>query len=221
MLLLEDQHGPYVKKYLSYIYPYMDDILVRYKNPLEKFHPYLLKKNIIYFPHSIDPNIFYNMNIEKKYNYLSVGAMGKYYPLRNQIRNQLSKFDKNGKIIPRPKEGQKIKWPIGKDYVELINQSKCVISCTASVKYTVIKTFEIPACGSILISDSTPDMYELGFKDGENFIEVNSNNIIDKYKEYVLNDTQRLQIAKSGEKFILNNHTTKHRVKQLLKELGL
>jgi hypothetical protein len=216
LLILEDQHGPYVKKYMNLCKDYYNTFLIRYINALDKFHPYLLNKNIYSFPHSIDPNLFKDYNLNKEYIVLSLGCMGNHYPLRKKASNILSNINKY-KHIPRPKESENgKKWPINKDYAKLLNSSHSVISCTADVKYTVIKTFEIPACNSILLSDNNSLMESLGFKSGINFVEINENNILEPFNHYVLNETKRKEISQNGYNLIHNNHTNWHRKEQLL-----
>lgn len=216
-MLLEDQHGDYVKLYMKKAYNHFDYFFVRYFNPTYTFHPYLFDKKVFHLPHSIDENKFKNLNIERTYNVLSIGAMNKKrYKIRNKAKSILENV-KGFKQINRPKEDNTAhKYPIGSDYINILNKTKSVISCTADVRYTVIKTFEIPACGGLLLSDISDDMKKLGFKSEKNCIDISSGDILDLYEYYVLDEYRRSQITSEASQHISKNHTTQIRAQEFI-----
>jgi hypothetical protein len=74
----------------------------------------------------------------------------------------------------------------------------------------LLKLFEIPASGSLMIVDGhVKEMYELGYKPNENFVEMNENNVLDVIEDCCLNHNKYEEIRYNG--WLLSK---KHRMKQ-------
>lgn len=223
-VLMEDQHGNMVSKYIGKACNDFDFnmFFVRYKNPTKRFHQYLYKKKVIWLPHSIDPTIFKDYELQKEIGVLSVGNMNeRTYPIRNKIHRELQK-ESYYKNIRRPGEKMDPKgyWPVGVDYAKLINKSKISSSSTSIYNYPVLKFFEIPACRTVLISDYIPELEELGFIPDKNMIRVGKNSNIKKIVEsYMENNKKIKSISNEGYKLIHSRHTSDIRAKEFIKSI--
>lgn len=220
-ILIEDQHGPMVRRYVEQAHNNFkfNIFCMRYKNATKKFHPYLNNHSIIWLPHSIPWEVFRDYGRQKPIGCLSTGINNsKVYPIRAKIDKEL----KNAsfyKRIERPSErmpGKGRAWPSGIDYARLLNECKIAVGCTSRFGYPVMKLFEIPACATALCSDFIPELGELGFVPGKNMIEIkhtdNSKILIKKW----LASSQLEQITRNGYSLILERHTTEIRAKEFI-----
>jgi len=216
VVLIEDQHSVCMEhvKLCEEKFKF-DYYLVRYRDAFYKNHPDISKDRIFWFPHSINPDIYKDYKEPKKYNCLMVGAINEAYPIRQKIDKIMTGKD----IYTRHSLPHSAKqYPVGNDYATLINRSWISITCSATVNYPIMKFFEIPGCNSVLCSDITPEISELGFIPEHNMIAVPAN--LDNIYEYLqlrLMDKKNLAfISNNGYNLIHNNHTVKHRVDQLV-----
>lgn len=83
-----------------------------------------------------------------------------------------------------------------------------------------MKNFEIPACGGFLLTQRTKQVTDL-FAEGVDIACYQDNpEAIEKVKYYLLNKTQREEIAKSGyQRVLTGRHTLFDRVQELVKEI--
>lgn len=220
-VLIEDQHGSIVEKYVKRTYYdfKFDLFFVRYRDATKRFYPYLYNKTVIWLPHSIPNKIFKDYKQEKIHGVLQTGAVTQSYPIRQHL-NRILKTETYYRRILRPTENLNMKqWPCGKDYARLINQSYMAISCTSKYQYPVLKTFEIPACNTALVSDCITEMYDLGFVPNKNFIEVNNKTNVDSFRKHMLDKDKIKKISNRGFKLIHENHRAKHRAKEFIEAL--
>ncbi len=214
--LLEDQHDKarfQVKMSIKYNF----NVLHRYK--LKPFNDDLniQIKNHKWFPHAVNDNIFKDYGLSKQYDLLQIGAIYPIYKIRNLVKKY---FDinpyKGYKYIIRPKETDKVKWPIGVDYAKELNKAWFVLCCGADVKYPVMKYFEIPLCGSIVYGDYFEELGELGFIPDKNMIVIDKNNIKGQLDHLLLNKDNLKEIIYNGKELIKSRHTLKTRVNDLI-----
>ena len=85
-----------------------------------------------------------------------------------------------------------------------------------NLKYTLMKYFEIPACGVVPFMEKTGDLNVLGFKDGENCILVTQENYISKIKEHLNN----AEIAAKAKALVLERHTFAGRLDTIKKVIS-
>ena len=81
------------------------------------------------------------------------------------------------------------------------------------------RVFDIPLCGSFLLSDSQNDMSELFEPEKEAVCYKNINELKDLVKYYTVNKAAGLQIIKAAQRRILHEHTYCHRVKLIQETL--
>ncbi len=87
-----------------------------------------------------------------------------------------------------------------------------------------MRSFEIPACGGLMITERTDEHCEW-FEDGKDVVFFDSDDeLCDKVRYYVKHDAERRRIARAGyEKITLGKHTYRDRIKTILhlaQELG-
>ena len=136
-----------------------------------------------------DSNTFFNKNEERDIDILINGSLGKdTYPWVYPVRNWLAK------ILPEigKEEGLKVKTfehpgytnldgEKTKEYAKIINRAKIATGGSSHWKLVLKKFYEIPACGTILLSDLPLDDTSF-FK--ERIIEISSEKVNEKeYKD--------------------------------------
>jgi len=87
--------------------------------------------------------------------------------------------------FPRPKDHSKNPFPIGKDYVKVLNESKIGITCSSIYNYPLMKFMEFPVCGTLLCADYFPELKEMGYILEENMIELNLNSLEQNLKYWL------------------------------------
>lgn len=217
-VLMEDQHGPMVRKYMESAFNQFkfDIFCVRYRDATKTFHPYLYSKPVIWLPHSIPYGIFKDYGQEKIIGCLSTGVNNpKYYPFRAKADNELSgtSFYKR---VERPPEQAARRWPVGKDYAKLLNSSKIAITDTLRFGYPTMKIFEIPACASALCSNYIPELGDLGFIPSENMIEMKETDDLKSLIKKWLVSEQLEELTQKGHDLVFERHTAETRAKEFI-----
>jgi len=166
-------------------------------------------------PFGVDAGFFSNRRISRMQDILFLGSTRwKHYPDRVQMVNTM-------KRVFGKKFFHKSKLDIyGADYVDLLNRFKIFVSAGDVDKGFFMKYLEVMACGCLLISQSSPCFSKLGFEEGKHLIFYDTfQELVDKAKYYLEHEEERKEIAMEGRKFVVENHTWKHRVDTLLEEL--
>jgi len=193
-------------------------ILTKYKGKFFRKYYKNLDIPTYHWPHSIDPDIFHDYNLKKKYGVLSTGMISKkIYPLRNTL-DGIFKGKKYYKRIDRPPnrtDRYPNPWPVGRDYAKEINKAQISIACTSKFSYTLAKLFEIPACNSVMLCDFTKEMNSLGFEPGVNFLEIPQKRVLE-YVEDMLNSKSLEDISNNGYELVHERHTVQKRVEEFI-----
>lgn len=189
-----------------------------YRDAFRKKFPQFVDR-MIWLPHHVDLNLFKDLGKRRDIPMLMMGAVkNKYYPLRYKILQQLE--GKPGFIYHqhpgyRNIEDKEDKF-VREKYVSEINRAKIFFTCDSIYKYPVKKYYEIPACNTLLLASNSPELYDLGFRDGENFVGINSQNFLEKAKYYLRNDQEWKRIASNGYNLVRRKHSTTKRVKEFV-----
>lgn len=150
-----------------------------------------------------------------------------WYPLRYYVR-----MKGNRKLIDRSdwylvmKDGKV--WRYEKDaYAKWLNSYFCNVTCTGDhdlskhlgEKYEGgglhAKQMEIPATGSLLLSDNCKDMERVGFVPGKNFVDVGIDDVLDKITYCLKHPGEFAEVRKAGMEFVRANHSVKNRVREM------
>lgn len=89
--------------------------------------------------------------------------------------------------------------------------------------YDVVeRPFKAMYCGGLVISDKVQEMEDMGFKHGDNcLIAGTPEEYLQLIKDAMNNPLDYAMMRKNARSFIKDNHTYVHRVKQLIKDVGL
>jgi len=162
------------------------------------------------------------MNNNPRNKCLVSGALGFYYPLREHFLKNGNGFVEMLKhpgykisISDAVKKGFKLKY----NFLNTLYQYRCCLSSCAIVKYTLMKHFEIPSVGSLLLSDSCEDMKKLGFVPSVNYVEIKNRNFKETLQAIFSYPKSFDNIRIAGRKFVLENHTEFHRFEQFKRML--
>lgn len=202
-------------------------IICHHKNDWEKYVQLYaddINKKFVYIPHHANPEIFYNQYLDKDIDILIAGVIKeKHYPLKRRLYNLITQNLQgyNVHIHQHPKYIHNDAYTnrIQKEFAELINRSKIVVSCTSAYKYRLGKYVEIPMCGSVILGD-------IPYEDAENFrkfvLEVNmdmsDDEILQKIKNSLANQELLYKCGKIGEVWS-QQYTTAKYVDVLYKEI--
>jgi hypothetical protein len=111
------------------------------------------------------------------------------------------------------------KYPVGIDCVELISSAKIHPTCGIKFHYPVMKYFEIPACGALLIADWFDELASLGSKDNVNMVKLNKKKLKEQAEYWLTHGKQREEITKAGEILIQQRHTVDIRAREFIERL--
>ena len=223
-VLWADRHGPMVDVYMRRAKALEFDLyLPLYRDGAHRFQSYLPIERMVWFPYWINARVFRDYGLAKKIGALLTGVVHRQvYPWRQRIVTALvgkSYFIR----IPRPVENMKGRyWPVGRDYARLLNSARISFSCCSRYGYPVTKVFEIPACKTVLMSDFVPEMKDLGFVSGKNFLPLEKDEDLAAQVEYRLHPARASDlndIAEAGFRLIRENHTVQRRAQALIEIL--
>jgi glycosyltransferase involved in cell wall biosynthesis len=189
-----------------------------YRDTFNKNYPQF-QDRMIWLPHHVDLHLFKELDQSKDISMLMMGAVNqKYYPLRHKIVETLSG---NPDFVYHPHPGYRnVKDDEGlfvrEKYVEEINRAKLFFTCDSIFKYPVNKYFEVLACNTLLLASDSPELRDLGFLPGENFVAINEHNFLEKAEYYLQNDQERKRISLNGYNMVRSKHSTEIRAKELV-----
>lgn len=186
-----------------------------------RFHPDARENyKCIWLPFAVNTEMFYPRG-EERNGVLHVGTVNpKHYPIRVELCKRLAVKDWFTRI-KRPGETieKTRKWPIREDYAEVISQAEIAVTCGSRWDAAVQKFFEIPACGTVLMSNWFKDLGLLGFENGKNMVVYEEP--LENQIEMMLQDKKRLKkIGQAGLDLMLERHTLKTRAKEFLVEIS-
>ncbi|WP_227002672.1 glycosyltransferase [Salicibibacter kimchii] len=175
--------------------------------------------NMWWFPHHVETSVFQEEPLEKTIDFLMMGAVNDYYPLRRKI---LKTFAADQRFVYHPHPGYRSfnkndqeRFFIGRKYVQEINRAKIFFTSPSILRYPVKKYFEVLACKTLLLAPTFPELEDLGFIPGVHFIAVNEDNFKEQAEYYLKNEEERRQISEQGYNFVRKHHSTAIRAKQL------
>ena len=187
------------------------------KYPFLERHPEY-KSKFRFLPFSINPALIRNWNQKEDIDFLLMGHIAKSYPFREAVRDTMENVE--GFVYhkhPGHLKQDRSKYIIDEDFGKEINRAKMFFTCGSIYQYPVMKYFEVPGCYTLLIAEENPDLVELGFKDGVNYVAADQTNFYNKGLYYLTNVKERKEIALAGYKFIHHNHTHRIRAQQFIR----
>lgn len=190
------------------------------------------KDRFRWLPFSINPAVFKDWQLEKDIDFLLIGQLydrqkktgyqtmtpkGRY-PFREVVLEKM-RGEKGFVFHPHPGHTASAKALVNERYAKELNRAKIFFTCGSRLQYPVQKFFEAPACKTLLLAEPVPDILELGFKDGENFVACNQSDFYEKAMYYLKNEEERKRITENGYRFIHSKHTNDVRAKEFVAEV--
>lgn len=175
-------------------------------------------------PFSVSPNVFKDWELEKTSRFLLMGlvydgrrmspAKGQY-KFREEVKRQMEKVE-GFKFIRHPGHRTRKNHMVNEAFAKELNSAEIFFTCGGARQYPVMKFFEVPACRTLLLAESNPDILELGFTDKENFVACDTTNVYKMAIYYSENEKERKRITDNGYNFIHQHHTNEIRAKQFI-----
>lgn len=165
----------------------------------------------------IPPAIFRPLHQRRQYD---IGCLGSHtprtYPFRNQVRDYLLQ-QRRLRFFKQLRVG-------GHDgvvFARTLNRLRACFTDASIYGYTLMKYFEIPACGTLLFAEATPDLPDLGFQDGQHYVAVDRDNFRDKIEYYLLEAPaeETARIARQGQELVHRRHSWAQRLDDLFGQL--
>jgi len=141
----------------------MNIVICHHRNEYEYYKKTSLSKMMKFFnlPHSAEKTFFKDYKFKKEYDLLLIGALSKYYPLRERLVSIITKMKNNFvcKVYPHPSgktpDAYTNKYII--DFAMEINAAKICLTCSSKYKLRLGKYVEVPMCHSALAADMPND----------------------------------------------------------------
>jgi tetratricopeptide (TPR) repeat protein len=169
---------------------------------------------IHWLPLAADPKIYRRDPVEKLYDVAFVGSLSfRQRPKRTWILRTLKRhfdiriFDGGGNRSLGAAEVARI-----------YNQSKIVLNENLFPGVN-LRTFEVMACGTCLMTEESDGSWKALFRDGEHLVTYRPENLIERMRNLLENDQKREAIAEQGMREVLAEHTVDKRAGQLLMTL--
>ncbi len=170
----------------------------------------------IFLPYSAVNEYFNNVpfNTNPIYKIFVSGFVDSRYPFRNFIKTNIT-FKKYIEFLDHPSYTSYTHNCINEEYYKKLNEYVCCFVDAMIYKYILLKVFEIPSVGSLLLIDDSisDELNTLGFYDTINCIFCNVYNVENKIK-WILDIKNKDiidTIRKTGMEIVRNIHSTKNR----------
>jgi hypothetical protein len=199
-----------------------DTILSTYATVFEQFYPELDGgRKVVWTPHSASPDFVLPFNPEPENAILLSGAIGEHYPLRGRMRDLQEEGRYAIALQEHPGYVSAYDYErdarVGAGYARNIHRYRAAFNDAATFRYIVAKHFEIPATGSLLLTDGVvrEPLSQLGFIENVHYVPVSLENLEDQLR-YVLDphcSPEIDAIRARGQQLVLSRHQTSHRAK--------
>ncbi|MFQ5929045.1 MAG: glycosyltransferase [Acidobacteriota bacterium] len=108
----------------------------------------------------------------------------------------------------------------GGDYLEALHQSRIALSIGGK-GFDTLRYWEIPACGSMLLSERPSISIPNDFEDNKTAVFFSTpEEFLDKLNFYSSREDSCHIVARAGHEFLIANHTTRHRGRFFLKTVA-
>jgi hypothetical protein len=223
--ILEDFNFDFQIRNADFFSKNADVLLVRYPEAFNQVVPNC-EKPIYHFPHSAGENYFNNAFKENKLPKVLLSGMisKEWYPLRHRAQeliNNNQNFITHRKHpgyqpgIDPVKEAISYAQEIARHQLALTGAG---ISRFLPAPYILAKHFEIPAAGSVMITDKfvAPLMERLGFIENVHYLTTTPDTLETDLQQWLTPENmENLEsIAIAGQKLVAEQHTMEKRVKQ-------
>jgi len=194
-------------------------------------------KKYIFFPqffrtHERYVSLGYNKNPMMKC-LLTGRVQHKYYALRTWLWEKVAFNEDNGEWRKRidimkhywyERKRTKIhSWEIppavGDEYARMLHKYFCGTALEGEKNYMNAKCVEIPAAGSLLLTNETPDMITAGFIPMKHYVSVTKTTSLPQIEDCLVHPEKYEKIKREGMEFVRTNHSINNRFEQIKKIL--
>jgi len=104
------------------------------------------------------------------------GRCTDHYPLRQIIRKYAIEHPELFHVLEHPGYRNLTHQVVGENFYKLASSFNATVVTSAAIPldYAVAKYFEMPACGCVPFMEELPDLHDLGFKSGINYIPIST-----------------------------------------------
>lgn len=161
----------------------------------------------LWFPCSVDVNVFKPKEITKISKIGFIGSCGSKYPYRKLARKILKNA---GMLIDKKKL-------YDENYVNFLQECVCYLSCATTESIDNAKAFEILASGGVLLTNECENGFpELFGKNSYITYKPDCSDLISQATILLSDKEKQKEIITSGLSAIYNHHTHEHRAKDLI-----
>jgi len=228
VVLLRDVHARNNMKYVDEMKRLLDraDLILAFSDEYFRNQWRQYESKFVWFPIYFAPtNRFFRLDenplVYRKHRCLVPGMCGQaIYPLRHlALVNSIICCD-NIPVHPNyDKLDMSKNLCIREKYADLLHQYCCILTDGSIYNYLLQKHMEIPACGSLLLTNRFADLDKAGFIPDEHYIEIDEDNYQDKVLEVIKNPHDYQDIAHKGQRHVLENYTVERAVTRFVKIL--
>lgn len=187
--------------------------------------------NILKIPLGCNTDYFDTINVEDSFlenNKTDIAFIGTYDNYRHEYLNSLKKYNLgiwswNINNFTSPLKTMNRGSISGKNLVKVLKSTKIALNIHREYENSGgnYRMFEIPATGAFQIVDYKKDIRNF-FKIGYEIVTFdNETDLKNKIDYYLVNEDERIEIAKSGYERVKKEHNLKNRLTQILEHLNL
>ncbi|WP_171643908.1 glycosyltransferase [Paenibacillus phytorum] len=200
----------------------LDLVLAHYRESFLTYFPEFHDRFRWLPNHAYEP-VFHKYGLKRRINYLMMGKINGAYPLRSKIYKKMKGIDgfvSHGHPGYKwfSKRDSKTKF-LDENYAMEISRAKIFLTCGSIYNFAVGKYFEVPACGTLLLTSDFSELRDLGFIHKETFVKIDKHNFLAKAKYYLRHRDERNEIRRKGYALVQSRHTTSIRVREFVDEL--
>ncbi|QNK56026.1 glycosyltransferase [Paenibacillus sp. PAMC21692] len=193
-----------------------DLILSASKYPFLKAFPEM-RPRFRWLPFGINPEMIRDYGLPKDTAYSLMGLMEDKYPFRSAVLKAMSREEG---FVHYRHPGHRTPYRPGlfvhDTYARAINGSMIAFTCGSVLEIPVAKFFEIPGCRTLMLAESNPDIEELGFKDGDNFVACGRAGILELARRYRADAEARNAITERSYNFVHRYHSNGVRAREFV-----
>lgn len=162
-------------------------------------------------PHLFDEEIFFDRKLERDIEFAIFGELSAWRRWRKETTEGLQRrFGDAVQLNPHPGYGpDKGVGVLGHNFAAQICRSRFSIADGTIFHYLLRKHLEIPACGALLISEPMPTLEEYGFRDMENCVVGEGDDLLDRLELLRKSPELYAQIAAAGNRLVHERHSAR------------
>jgi tetratricopeptide (TPR) repeat protein len=194
------------------------DIIIAMEDYAVEIYKKLGFSNVLYIPGAgsigFDPGAYPRLNLEKIYDVVFLGNINSpvIYRQRNKILKRLDSLKSKYNILITSVSDYDSYWP-------LMNQAKIVLDATIDSNGLNYRMFQAMGIEALCFIEDDNSMVTELYKDKEDLVLYNIDNLDYLIDYYLTNDEERKRIAQQGYLKTINNYTHYHFLKKTVETL--